>query len=90
MSVDQNHELVLTKHAAGVAEWTCPACGRHLRVTRPGRLEILVRGDQTVNHGAGVAGPIRFTGRLSVEAQEHVEPWRSEPHSDDEPWRSVG
>ena len=26
----------------------------------------------------------------SVEAQEHVEPWRSEPHSDDEPWRSVG
>jgi len=55
------HKLELIAHDEDGAEWQCPECGRHMRLTVADGLSIIEPGNQTVNHGsASTSAFLRF------------------------------
>jgi hypothetical protein len=48
------HTIVAVRQEPDFVEWNCPTCGRHVRVSHAGGLDIINPGDRDALHRGGV------------------------------------
>lgn len=48
------HTIVAVHQSSDFVEWSCPTCGRRVRVSQAGGLTVLHQGDRDALHRGGV------------------------------------